>query len=189
MWTENCWSGPRRPVIAPDLLIFLLLNKLPFFKMEMDFLLRQIINWRVHHSRDRFCWQVSHWLRLRTPRTSDATDLQYHNGATPNARQCRQIIRNSSEKVLDEIQITGITNAFWIRPRVRIEPSISTERCLPLNNAFSLTHHFLLTLLLQHFNHWLVLLSEQTAMWGLCADRMVCFLHPKCLLQAVFAAK
>lgn len=95
---------------------------------------------------------------------SGATDSQGRTGATPSARQCRQIIRNSSEKVLDEVQITEMTNAFQIWPRSSIKPSFSTEGHLPLNNMFSLTHHFLPISLLQQFNHWLLLLPRQTVM-------------------------
>lgn len=75
-------------------------------------------------------------------------------GAAPSARQRRQIIRNSSEKVLDEVQITGMTNAFQIWPSSSLKPSFSTEGHLPLNNVFSLTRRFLPTPLLQQFNPW-----------------------------------
>lgn len=58
---------------------------------------------------------------------SGATDLQGHTGATQSARWCRQIIRNSSEKVLDEVQFTEMTNVFQIWPRRGIKPLFSTE--------------------------------------------------------------
>lgn len=73
---------------------------------------------------------------------SGATDLQGRTGATPSARQCRQIIRNTSEKVLDEVQITEMTNAFQIWPRSSIKPSFSTEGHLLLNNVLSDTSLF-----------------------------------------------
>jgi len=59
---------------------------------------------------------------------SGATDLQGLTGATSSPRQCRQIIRNSAEKVLDEVQITEMTNAFQIWPRSGIKAFIFNSK-------------------------------------------------------------
>lgn len=118
-------------------------------------------------------------LVLWIPGILGATDLQEHSGAIPRARQCRQIIKNSSEEVLDEVQITEMTNAFQIWPGSSSKPSFPTEGHQPLNSEVSLTHHFLPTSLSQEFNHWLLLLSRQMVMWGLGTDKMICFFCPK----------
>lgn len=120
-----------------------------------------------------------YWLSLWTPGRLGATDLQGHSGAMPRARQCRQITKNSSEEVLDAVQITDMTNAFQIWPGSSSKPSFPTERHQPLHSELSLTHHFLPTSLLQELNHWLLLLSRQMVMWGLGTDKMIRFLCPK----------
>lgn len=67
-------------------------------------------------------YQIKVLVGLWTPSVSGATGLQGHSGAIPSARQCRQIIKNSSEEVLDEVQITEMTNAFQIWPRSSSKP-------------------------------------------------------------------